>query len=167
MTPVGEICFCVFLLSMGALVVQRNQGWVYPLLISFLIGYLSDNRASRRFRRQAEEIRAKNSLNHPGIFEGPPPTDLDAVPGDRVDLYDADTCTFLGTVAKSDIRGFVEEWAEGTGESPNDVYVLVESLEMFPDPKPSEEFVSLLKEAFATRDDLVLRWMPPAEEKLS
>lgn len=160
LTLVGEVSLWVFMFSAGALILQRNAVWFIPNLCSFIVLYISEIRASRRLKAQENELRATNALNYPSVFDGPPPTDFDAISGEYVDLYDAGACTFIGTVAKSDIRGLIDEHVEMTDEGPNDIYLLVESLEMFPDPQPSQEFISLLKSAFTNRDYLLLRWMP-------
>ncbi|MEM7352852.1 MAG: hypothetical protein AAF657_18800 [Acidobacteriota bacterium] len=115
----------------------------------------------RRHQLEEEALRARNALDHPGIFDTSPPTDLDAVPGDQVDLYDAGACTFLGVVDKSDIRWIVDGVADMEELGPNDIYFLPESLEMIPRSEISSDFRSLVQGALAERDELVLRWMPP------
>ena len=80
--------------------------------------------------------------------------------GEEVDLYDAGACTFLGTVAKSDIRALIDTFAEMPEQGSNDIYVETEWLDLSPDCHTTMEFAELLNEAFKQRDYLVLRWMP-------
>ncbi|MGN6546786.1 MAG: hypothetical protein ACTHK7_17150 [Aureliella sp.] len=102
----------------------------------------------------------KTLLDHPGIFDDPPPSDLDATPGERVELYDAGACTYLGTVCKSDMKVIIETFAEASDQEANDIFIIDESLALLSGSGVTQEFVTLLVDALKRRDYLLLRWMP-------
>lgn len=156
-TFIGVCSMWAFAASVGVLVATREHLWSVSVLVAWLVAYLSQNHANRRYERELEELRQRNAIDHPGIFDSEPPVDLEAVFGEELDLYDANTCTFLGTVAKTDLR-LVAEVATGSSEDiQNDLYVIYERLG---DERLSDGFVRMLEEAIKDRDCLVLRWMP-------
>ena len=77
---------------------------------------------------------------------------------------DAAVVTIKTDVAnEGDVKALVERFKDIPEQGPNDIYMLVESLEMIPEGSTSREFVMLLKKAFEKRDYLVIRWLPPSD----
>jgi hypothetical protein len=156
----GQLAIWIFLGSGGACILFRSAIWVIPAIVAWLVGYISQNREGRRHQMEEEALRKKNSLEHPGIFDHTPPKDLTAVADEQLRLYDAGACTFLGIVNKSDLQTFVDTFFEKHERDQNDIFVLIESLDMLPKAQITLEFLELLQNAFKHRDYLVLRWMP-------
>lgn len=163
-TFTGQIAVCVFIGSIGAAFLHHSAIWTIPALAAWLVGYLSQKRANRRHQTEEEELRKTNALEYPGVFDHPPPTDLEATPGDRLDLYDAGACTFIGSVNKSDIIAAIDVLADMPDQGPNDIFVIHESLEIISESHVTEEFTTLLNAALTHRDYVVLRWMPQTQK---
>jgi hypothetical protein len=159
----GELSAGAFILCIGLAALQDSGLWVVPALVAWVFGYVSQGRADRRHAAEVAALRERNAANHPGIFDGPPPPDIDAIPGDTLDVYDAGTCTYLGRVAKDDIRVLVERFEE-PNEGPNDIFLLEEFPDVLPEGSLSPGFTALLQKAFEGRDYLIVRWMPPSRE---
>jgi hypothetical protein len=159
----GEFSTGAFFLCMGLMILQDTGLWAIPAIVAWLIGYVSQGRADRRHAAEEAALRERNAANHPGIFDRPPPLDIDAIPDDTLDVYDAGACTYLGRVAKDDIRALVERFEE-PNEGPNDIFLLEEFPDVLPEGSLSPEFVTLLRKAFEERDYVLIRWMPPSRE---
>jgi hypothetical protein len=159
-TFTGAVAGCVFLGCIGAAFLHLSAIWVIPALFAWFVGYVSQNRANRQHQAEEEQLRKTNALDHPGVFDGPPPTDFDAVSGDQLDLYDAGACTYIGTVRKSDMKATISAFAEMPDQGPNDLFFIYESLELLPESEVTQEFITLLNGALTQRDYLLLRWMP-------
>jgi hypothetical protein len=159
-TLTGSLALCAFAGSIGAALVHNSGIWLIPGVGAWLVGYVSQNRAHRRHQREEDELRRRNALDHPGIFEGPPPAGLEAMPDERLDLFDCGACSYLGTVSKSDIEALLHALAEMPDRESNDIFVMPESLELAHESRLTDEFTALLNGAFQHRDYLVLRWMP-------
>lgn len=113
------------------------------------------------------ELRSTNAVNHPGIFDKAPPVDLSSIPGELLNLYDVGTCTFMGAVKKSDVSALIETVASRTDQESNDIFFFHESFEMIPALALSKECATLINNALAQRDYVVLRWTPRPEEPAS
>jgi len=157
---VDTAVICVFLACLAVLFMTRSAVWAIPALAAWAIGYVFQERRKRRHAADEEELRIRNALNHPGVFDTPPPQDLDAADGDTVDIYDAGACTYLGRFPKSDMRQIADQFEGDNGS--NDVFI---GHWHIPDTELSPAFAAALKAAFDERDYLVLRWMPTAEKK--
>jgi hypothetical protein len=70
-------------------------------------------------------------------------------------------------VNKSDLEVFVDTFYEMQEQRQNDIFVIIESLDMLPKTQITQEFLDLLKDAFKHRDYLVLRWMPQLQNPLA
>lgn len=158
----AELACGSFLLCLGLSALQHTGVWVVPAIAAWVVGYVSQWRAGKQHAAAAAELRERNAESYPGVFEGPPPEDIEAVSGDELDVYDAGACTYLGRAAKGDVKSLVSRFSE-VSEGPNDIFLIVESLEMLDEGALSEEFRRLLERAFEERDFLVLRWLPPRE----
>jgi hypothetical protein len=159
-TFTGMVAFYVFVGSMGGMLLYHSAIWIIPVLSAWLFGYILQSRANRRHQTEEDELRRRNALQHPGIFDNSPPRDLDAIPGEQVDLYDAGACEFIGTVNKTDMRALATAFTDMPEQGPNDIFVILESLEFVPESEISQDFAALLRNALVHRDYLVLRWMP-------
>ena len=157
----GELSFVIFIFCLGLAVLQHSAIWAIPALIGWGVGFASQRRASRRHAAAENELRARNAADYPGVFDNPPPDDIDRTQEDEFDLFDAGACTYLGKVAKKDIKALIDRFSQIPEQGPNDIFMLVEDLEIIGDGSISDELIVLLKKAFEKRDFLVLRWMPP------
>jgi hypothetical protein len=165
MTLAGELSISIFVGSVGFMFLAPSAIWVIPSISAWIVGYVSQNRANRKHRANEEELRRTNALKHPGVFDDPPPKDIGATEGKELDLYDAGACTYLGTVLKSDIQVLIDTFTDTPEQGPNDIFFILESLEMVPEGEISEELVTLLEDALEQREYLVLRWMPRPDAK--
>jgi hypothetical protein len=163
LTLAAELACGTFVLCFGLAILQRSAVWAIPALAAWAVGYVSQGRANRRHAAVEKELRARNALNYPGIFDNAPPIDLDSVESDELDVFDFGACTYLGRASKRDIKALIDWFAIIPEQGPNDIFILPELVET---PKPgwlSPEFVALLQKAFAEREFLVLRWMQPID----
>ena len=112
---------------------------------------------------EENDLRQRNAANYPGVFDNPPPNDIDRVEGDELDVFDSGACMYLGRAAKHDLKALIDLFRDYPEQGPNDIFLILESLGMFPDGSLSPEFVELLQNAFEKRDFVVLRWMPPSQ----
>lgn len=162
-TFAGAVAGCVFIGCVGAAFLHHSAIWVIPALCAWFVGYVSQSLANRRHQAEEEQLRKTNALDHPGVFDGPPPADFDATPGEQLDLYDAGACTYIGTVRKSDMRATINVFAKMPDQGSNDIFVIHESLGLLPESEVTQEFVTLLSGALTQRDYLLLRWMPQCQ----
>lgn len=117
--------------------------------------------AHRQYLSKEKKLREENAANYLGVFDKQPPVDIENIDEDELDLFDAGSCTYIGKASKNDIKVLINRFKLIPGQGPNDIYMLVESLEMIPEDSVSREFITLLKKAFEKRDYLELRWLPP------
>lgn len=163
LTLAGELACGTFVLCVGLAVLQGSGVWVIPALAAWAVGYVSQGRAHRRHAIEEQELRAQNAVNYPGIFDNPPPDDIDRMHADEFDVYDSGACTYLGRATKHDLKALIDLCRDMPAQGPNDLFLILESLEMVPDGSLDPEFVALLQKAFEKREFLVLRWMPPSQ----
>jgi len=157
---VGELSIAAFVLCGGLAVLQQTGAWVLLGVAAWIVGAVSERRASRRHFEEESALRKSGATRYPGVFDTPPPEDIDATGDDRFDLFDAGACTYLGRVAKSDLRELINRLKGMPDEGPNDKFMIHESLGFLHKAAVSPEFVALLDDAFRHRNFLVLRWLP-------
>jgi hypothetical protein len=157
----GELSLGVFVLCFGLATLQHSAIWGILALTALGVLIASHRRAWRRHVAAENELRARNAGDYPGVFDNPPPDDIDRTQEDEFDLFDAGACTYLGKAAKKDIKALIDRFSQIPEQGPNDIFMLVESLETIGEGSISDELMVLLKKAFEERDFLVLRWMPP------
>jgi hypothetical protein len=155
----GELSIGLFILSMG-LTILHSHGWILVCISAWITGFISNMRTNRRHRAEKEALRAKNAANYPGVFDTPPPQDIEGAGGDQFDLYDTDTCTYIGKASKQDLRILIERFGYLSEQGSNDIFILVECLEMLSDNSISDEFSTVLRNTFKKHDSLVIRWIP-------
>jgi hypothetical protein len=164
---VGEVACATFVLS-GGLCILHSPGWLVIALLAWIIGFVSQERANRRFAAEELALRTRNASHYPGFFDESPPNDIDNYDDETFELFDVAACTYLGRVTRPELQAAIDAFADAAEQGPNDIYVMNESLEMIDSSQLSEEFISLLDTAFEDRDYLVLRWWPssyqPAQE---
>ena len=156
----GELACGTFVLCVGLAILQGSGVWVIPALAAWAVGYVLQGRANRRHVAKERELRTRNATNYPGIFDNPPPDDIDRIHADELDVFDSGACTYLGRATRHDLKALIDRFADMPDQGPNDLFLIPESLEMFPEGSLSPEFVALLKKAFEKREFLVLKWMP-------
>ena len=162
---IGELCFSTFVLTCG--LALRFPAWVILAPFAFLGLAISERRSYKKYAARENELRRINSSKYPSVFDNPPPDDIDGIDGDELDLFDAGACSYLGRVSKKDIKALLDAFKDipELEESSNDIYMLVESLELLSKESVSKEFRTLLEKAFEKRDFLELRWIPPKPEQ--
>ena len=165
----GELAIGVFILCGGLAVLQGSGLWLIPALAAWIIGYLSQRRTNRQHAAEEHELRALNSANYSGVFDHPPPDDIDCLPEAELDVFDAGACTYLGRAGKHDLKVLIDGFRDMPEQGANDIFLIPESLGILAQGSLSEEFAKLLQKAFEESDFLVLRWMPPShtEQRLS
>ena len=157
---IGELAIGFFVLSMG-LAILHSPAWILLCIPAWLAAFISSIRTDRRHRTEKKALRAKNATSYPDIFDTPPPQDIDSIAVDEFDLYDTETCTYIGKASKKDLKILIDRFGELPQQGPNDIFMLVESLEMLPKNSISNEFSTLLHNAFKKHDYLlVIRWIP-------
>jgi hypothetical protein len=159
----GELTIGIFVLCCGLTAAFDSPVWLIPALAAFAVGFVSQTRAQRQYIAKNKKLREENAVKYTGVFDNPPPESIENIKEDELDLYDAGSCTYLGRVSKNDVKVLIERFKEIPEQGPNDIYMLVESIEMLPKCSVSPEFISLLKKAFGKRDYLEIRWLPPAK----
>ena len=157
----GEISFGIFILC-GCLATLHSPVWIIPAIIALAIGFISQQRSRRQYLTTEKNLRQKNAADYLGVFDNPPPQDIESIDENELDLFEAGACTHLGRVSKDDVRVLINQTKDMPEQGPNDIFMLVESLEIIPKDSVSPEFISLLQKAFEKRDYLVIRWLPPS-----
>lgn len=157
---VGELSIGIFVLCNG-LALLHSPVWIIPAIAAFAVGFISQGRSRRQYLAKEKNLRQKNAADYPGVFENPPPDDIENIDENELDLFDTGICTYLGRASKDDVKVLIHQFKDIPEQGPNDIYMLVESLEMIPQDSVSREFIMLLKKAFEKRDYLVIRWLPP------
>ena len=157
---VGELSIGFFVLCPG-LALLHSPVWIIPAIAAFAVGFISQGRSNRQYLAKEKNLRQKNEAGYPGVFENPPPDDIESIDENELDLFDTGICTYLGRASKDDVKVLIHRFKDIPEQGPNDIYMLVESLEMIPQDSVSPEFIMLLKKAFEKRDYLVIRWLPP------
>jgi hypothetical protein len=161
-TLFGELCIGVFVLSCGMAALQENAAWAIPMLAAFVGAVLSQQGAHRRHVAAENQLRFTNAAKYPGVFDKPPPLDPDATNDEVFDLFDAGACTYLGQLTRLDLKTLIARHSDIPEQGPNDIFMLRESLVLFPAGELSDDLIALLNKAFEERDYLELRWMPPS-----
>lgn len=157
---VAELSFAAFANGVGLSFLQRPAAGFSLAAVGAIVMLLSGRRANRRHLKEESALRESGTAKYPGVFDTPPPEDIDATGDDRFDLFDTGACTYLGPVAKSDLRELITRLKGMPDQGPNDIFVMNESLEMLHNAAISPEFVALLKDALRQRGFLFLRWLP-------
>ena len=157
---VGELSIGIFVLCIGLAWLHLTV-WIIPAIAAWVVGFISQGRSNRRHLAKEKNLRQKNAAGYPGVFENPPPDDIESIDENELDLFDTGICTYLGRASKDDVKVLIHRFKDIPEQGPNDIYMLVESLEMIPQDSVSREFIMLLKKAFEKRDYLVIRWLPP------
>ena len=162
---VSELSAGIFILSCG--LALRFPAWIILAPFAWLVGFTSQRRANQQYDAREQQLRTINSSKYPGIFDNPPPDDIDSIDEDELDLFDAGACTYLGRASKKDIKALLDAFKDipEPEKGTNDVFMLVESLELLSKESVSKEFRTLLEKAFEKRDFLELRWIPPKPEQ--
>jgi len=161
---------------------HRSMCTVVAFLLSFLLALLLQAPwffagmfisviAGKIFSRQDAAIHQL----FPGVFDFAPPTNIDAVEEQLVDLYDCDSCTFLGTSHKQNIANLLiayKDCPELLGNSNNDFPLCGGQLDIFEhvyDQKLSLDFIDLVnnKANENPRDLVTLRWLPSGSKPVS
>lgn len=159
-TLTAELSICVMAGSAAALMYFESAFWFITLVFAIFVQLVSGRVSKRKHETEEDEIRKRNAVNHPGIFDDPPPTDLDSIHGEELDLYDAGSCTYIGRAFKSDIKAIIDVFGFESDDEKNDIFVLEEIFVFMDESSLTEQFVEVVTPAFEKRDDLVLRWMP-------
>lgn len=163
----GELSMGIFILCIGLAALQHSVIWVFPAVIGWIGMALAGRREERRRTAAENELRARNAAYYPGVFDNPPPDDIDRMQDDEFDLFDAGACTYLGKATRKDIKALIDRFSQIPEQGPNDIFMLVESLGTIGDGAISQELMVLLENAFEKRDHLVLRWMPASRSAQS
>jgi hypothetical protein len=157
----GELAMGILFLCFG-LTATHSPVWIIPSIAAFAVGFISQMCAKRQYRAKEETLRHENAAKYPGVFDNPPPNDIESINEDELDLFDAGSCAYLGRVSKDDVKALIHQFKDIPEQGPNDIFMLVESLEIIPKDSVSREFIMLLKKAFEKRDFLEIRWLSPS-----
>jgi len=161
----AELAVSIFVLCIG-LCVLHSPVWIIFVLPAWVVGFFSQIRTNRQYHLAEDKLRTKNAQKYPGVFDTEPPYDVNSFPDKEFDLYDADTCTYLGKILRQDVKVLIDRFTEIPEQTPNDIYMLVESMEILPKESMSQDLIKLLENAFEKRDCLVLRWLPASLSKM-
>ncbi|QEG00749.1 hypothetical protein Mal15_48210 [Stieleria maiorica] len=164
MTMVGEISLAGFIGSVGGGIASGHPVFFLTALPCWLVGFLSQSRANRRFQRDEEQLRTENAKLYPGVFDIDPPQCMDVDTTPLVDVYDCDSCVLIGRIGSMHIRDLIHATADMPDQGPNDIFVIEEMVEP-PALPESNELHSFLQPHFGSRGHAVLRWIPVQESK--
>ena len=128
-STVFYLALLVFVVSALLAGFTQNGVWILVALPAWLVGFISQERGERRRRREIQALRAQNAKDYPGVFDRDPPQYLDAIPGDRVDVYDTGTCTYIGRFPKSDMAAIIKQYSYLCEHGSNDVFMTIDMLE--------------------------------------
>ncbi|QDT45070.1 hypothetical protein Pan241w_51880 [Gimesia alba] len=160
---VSELAMLVFFSS--CLLGMALNSELLPICFTFavpawLIGFMSQERARKRFQLKESELYEANKKEHPGIFDSLPPENLDDFDDEIFDLYDAGIATYLGTISRGDLQILISRFELDGEQGPNDIFVFYEMVELAKETGISDELEALLYQALEKRDALYLRWLP-------
>jgi hypothetical protein len=158
----GELAAGIFFLCIG-LGWLHSAVWAIPAVAAFVVGFTDQTHAHSRLVAKEKKLREENAPKYPGVFDNPPPDNIESIKENEIDLFDAGSCAYLGRASKNDVKTLIERFKDIPEQGPNDIYMLVESLEMLPKGSVSSEFIMLLKKAFEKRDYLEIRWVAPVD----
>ena len=144
----------------------------WPMVIAipcWFLAYCIDEFNERAYRKEIERYREGNRSLYPEVFDRDPPSDLESVAGDNIDLYDCITLTRLGTVKKSDIIAILRTYDDTPDLMPqglNDIPFCHTDRAYFRDCVPdalSNQFTDLVDPIIDADShvDLTLRWVEP------
>ena len=119
---VGELSFGVCLLCFSLAALQHSDVWPILAFAALVATLISQLRAERRHRAQEKKLRERNAADYPGVFDNPPPEDIDSVYEDELDLFDAGASTYLGKVARQDIKALIDRFSQLPDQGPNDIF---------------------------------------------
>lgn len=163
LTLTAELAVAGFFASVGGGIAFGSPLFVLTALPCWLIGYISQGRANRKFHREEESLRKRNAEQHLGIFEADPPQRLDPLGTGAVDVYDCGACLYLGRVGTAEIEVLIDATKNMPDQGPNDIFIIPESLESPIACPAGPELRPLLNKYFESRDYVVLRWIPAAD----
>ena len=101
---------------------------------------------------------------YPGVFDRDPPLHLDVDATRHVDVYDCDSCAYIGRIGSIHIRDLIQSTADMPEQGPNDIFVIEEMVGP-PALPESNDLKAFLQPHFDSRGHAVLRWLPVAESK--
>ena len=163
-TVVGELALAGFIGSIGGGIASEHPLFILTALPCWLVGFVSQSRANRRFRRDEESLRTENAKLYPGVFDHDPPQRLDADVTPLADVYDCDSCVYIGRIHSSHICDLIRLTMDMPDQGPNDIFVIEEMVEP-PALPESNELQTFLQPHFDLRGHAVLRWLPVHESK--
>jgi len=147
-----------FSLCLGLCTAMNTPVWGVPAVLFWTIGYVRQEKRTKRRRRQVAELRAVNGADYPEFLREPPlscpPEQLPYRPGFRV--FNNETGELLGTLTRSQLQALIRDFRDLIDAS-NDFYLQKFYLEL--DPYPDQPgLTALLLEFMGDEDDLELRW---------
>ncbi|TWU08646.1 hypothetical protein CA54_38820 [Symmachiella macrocystis] len=147
-----------FALCMGLFVWMNSPIWFVPGFLFWNIGYVCQEKRTKRRRRQLAELRAVNGADYPELLREPPlscPAEqLPYRPGFRV--FNNETGELLGTLTRPQLQTLIRDFLDLI-DSSNDFYLHKFMLELGPYPD-QPELTALLLEFMGDEEDLELRW---------
>ena len=157
-----------FLTLLAAAILGQLPFLVIPALIAFAFYLLTSKQSKRKHRKALAEFRAANALQHPDLFNSPPPTDLQSVVCDDVDLYDTETGLHFGRASKQDISTIFAAFDNDPlvfDNGDNDIPFtqdFLQSIEEMPNFKLSQHFIDLMNIAMDRKylTLVTIRWIP-------
>ena len=154
---------CCLLLSLW------NIGFFFGALAPWLVGFISDRIAKRTHNREADQFREENARKYANIFDEPPPTTLDAINGEFVDMYDVETGLYIGQGMKRDIQTLCDAFDNEPlifENGPNDIPLtqdFVEQVNEMDEYQLTPHFIKLMDNAMDEKHLtlLTIRWTQP------
>ena len=128
---VGEISCVIFIICLGLAALQNSAIWCIPAPVAWLVGFISQGRANRQQAKEEETLRKRNSANYTGIFDNPPPYDIDRTDEDEFDLFDTGACNYIGKATKDDIKELIKQFGDIAEHRSNDIFLLLNPLKCY------------------------------------
>ena len=170
-SPVVGWAMVMFFVCFVTAIFAKLPILVVPALVAFAVSWIVSKRDKKRHESMLLKFRNDNAQRFQNIFDSPPPSNLDAIDEEYLDLYDTETCLYIGRVPKHDIQtifDFYDNEPLVFENGPNDIPFtqdFIQSIEESKTHNLSAEFLDSMKNAM---DDkyltlVTIRWTPASE----
>lgn len=147
-----------------------DSRFFFLALVAWLVGFTADRLSRRSFNKLARDFQISIQKKRPGIFQVSPPSNLNEVSGESVDVYDLQTGLYIGRCAKCDIRVLYdafEDYPSVFENGPNDIPLTQDFINQVSEMEAlsfTPHFMKLMDNAMDKKHLtlLTIRWTHPA-----
>ncbi len=163
MSVVSEVGAIVFVTCIGVGILSEVHAWFLVSFVTIPILFISKWQDHRRYRQRLLQIRQKNAILYPDIFDQEPPTDLSAVCEPKVAIFDKTTWKYLGLIPTHDMKVIQQAFFDEVEKDFNDIFIFEEALSMLPANEMEPSTLELLWHTCQEPDDVIIRWIPMSD----